>query len=106
MSQSSSNRNRAIPHKIMVENEDRLKGILNALISEIDDLKSSCDSDILKNCLQELRSTHKQFRKVSLELSGWYDRNGSNASVDDDRRMRLMMIGEIYTESINWPLIK
>ena len=73
----------------MVENEDRLKGTVNTLISEIDDLKSSCDSDVLKNSLQKLRSTHEQFRKVSLELSGWYDRNGSNASVtevDDDRR--------------------
>ena len=67
--QSSTCRNRTIPHKIMVENEDRLKGTVNTLISEIDDLKSSCDSDVLKNCLQKLRSTHEQFRKVSLELS-------------------------------------
>ena len=76
-------------YKIMMESEQNKKQFLNSLILESEEVKLSNDEDKLRSAMGRLRAAHNDFRKVSLELSAWYDKNGSKTSsceIDEDRR--------------------
>ena len=83
-----SARNRPPSYKILVENEDQTKGILNQLIANVSEVKSSSDEATLRNYMRSLKEAHNKFRAVNLELSNWYDKNASHTrseEVDDER---------------------
>ena len=82
-------RSRASSYKVLVETEDSLKLDINAQIRSVDELKLSCDPDMLKGATRNLRQIHDIHCKASLELSSWHDKNSSHSSVievDKDRR--------------------
>ena len=82
-------RSKTVSFKLLIESEEYLKGVLYDNIREVDDLKSSCDEDLLRKTIRNLRETHEKFRRISLDLSIFYEKNGSFSSVteiDEDRR--------------------
>ena len=90
MSQVSerSSRSKAIPFKVLSSREEDERNSLNDLLSEVNEVKLSEVESELREYLKRLKKSHSDFRKASLDLSAWYDRNASHSSVvevDDDR---------------------
>ena len=76
-------------HKIMIQTEERKRDFLNSLLLKAEEAKLSEDENELRLEMNKLKAAHNEFRKISLELSAWYDKNGSKTTsceVDDDRR--------------------